>query len=87
MERIIFTPLLLERIYSQMANNNSGVVGRIGRNIPKNPNATDNEAIAMYMYFIIFFLTLAKIILNFKTMVPFAQMLHFSISGFVDALS
>lgn len=87
MERIIFTPFLLERMYSQIANSSSGVVGRIGRNIPRNPNATDIDAIAIYMYFLIILLTLAKINLKFKTMVPFTQMLHFSISGFVDALS
>lgn len=55
LERIILTPFLLERIYSQMANSNSGVVGRMGRNIPKNPNATDKDAIVMYMYFLIFY--------------------------------
>ena len=74
-------------MYSQIANSSSGVVGRIGRNIPRNPNATDIDAIAIYMYFLIILLTLAKINLKFKTMVPFTQMLHFSISGFVDALS
>ena len=55
LERIIFTPFLLERIYSQMARSRKGVVGRIGRNIPKNPKATDKDAIAMYMYFLIFY--------------------------------
>lgn len=74
-------------MYSHMASSKKGVVGRIGRNIPKKPRATANDATAMYMYFLIFFLTLAKINLKFKTMVPFAQMLSFSISNFVDTLS
>ena len=55
LESIIFTPFLLERIYSQMASSRNGVVGRIGRNIPKNPKATDKDAIAIYMYFLIFY--------------------------------
>lgn len=55
MERIILTPFLLERMYSHMASSKKGVVGRIGRNIPKKPIATANDATAMYMYFLIFY--------------------------------
>ena len=78
---------MLERIYSHIASSRNGVVGRIGKNIPKNPKATDKEAIDMYMIFLIFLLTLAKINLKFKTMVPFAQMLNFSFASFIDTLS
>ena len=55
-ESIIFTPLFEERIYSPKASSRNGVVGIIGRNIPINPKPTEREAIAMYMYFFIFFL-------------------------------
>ena len=40
---------------SQMASSRKGVVGRTGRNIPIKPKTTHNDAVAMYMYFLIFY--------------------------------
>lgn len=40
---------------SQMASSRKGVVGSTGRNIPKKPKATHNDAVAMYIYFLIFY--------------------------------
>lgn len=52
---ISFTPLLDDLMKSQIARRRKGVVGRIGRNIPKVPNITHKAANDIYIYLTIFY--------------------------------